>query len=173
MEPRPPLRLRRRQRRRDGTEGFFGPFCLVVDDPHASGPAALGVVPDDSARRYCSHAGVVDRARALDEVVAWSDRADLVIVERASDALDVSPDEWSDAICRGRRYIEALVAPGPPLAALDAVRLRGEHLERLEDLRAAGIDDGLRSNTDARELLAFETLQRWRVSHGLSIESVG
>lgn len=156
-----------------GTEGLFGPFCIVVADPDASAPAALGVVPDDSASRYCSRAGVVDRVRVLDEVVSWSDRADLVAVERAGDALTVPPDGWTGAICRPGRYIETLVAPGPPLAAVDAVRLRGDHLERLEDLRAAGIDDGLRSNTDARELLAFETLQRWRVSHAVEIESVG
>jgi hypothetical protein len=85
----------------------------------------------------------------------------------------VPRDGWTSAICRPERYIEAIVAPGPPLAALDAVRLRGDHLERLEELRAAGIDDGPRPNTDARELLAFETLQRWRVSHAFKIESGG
>jgi hypothetical protein len=156
-----------------GPNDLFGPFCIVIADPSASAPVALGVVPDDSASRYCSLGGVVDRARALDEVVAWSDRADLVVVERESDALGVPPDGWAGAICRPRRYIEALVAPGPPLAGLDAVRLRGEHLDRLEDLRAAGIDNGSRSNTEARELLAFETLHRWRVAHALKIESVG
>jgi len=156
-----------------GTEDLFGPFCIVVADPSASAPAALGVVPGDSASRYCSRDGVVDRARALDEVVAWSDRADLVTVERASDALAVPHDEWMAAICRPGRYIEAIVAPGPPLAAIDAVRLRRGHLERLEELRAIGIDDGPRSNTGGLELLAFETLQRWRVAYALDIESVG
>lgn len=93
-----------------GTEGF-GPFCIVVDDPGASAPAALGVVPADSASRYCSRDGTVDRARALGEVIAWSDRGDLVAVERANDVSGVPPDEWTVVVCRSRRYLEALVAP--------------------------------------------------------------
>jgi hypothetical protein len=156
-----------------GTGGRFGPFCIVVRDPGTSAPAALGVVPADSASRYCSRDGVVDRARALDEVVAWGDRAELVAVERAADALAVPHDEWAGAICRPGRYIEAIVAPGPPLGTVDAVRLRKDHLERLEELRADRLDEGPLSNTDARQLLAFETLQQWRVSHVLEIESVG
>ena len=148
-----------------GTEDQFGPFCIVVGDPSASAPAALGVVPDNSVSRYCSSGGVVDRTRALDEVVTWSDRADLVAIERESEALVVPPEGWPAAICRPRRYIEAIVAPGPPLAALGAVRLRADHLAWLEDLRAAGIDDASRSNTEGHGLLAFETLQRWRISH--------
>lgn len=156
-----------------GTEGRYGPFCVVIADPSAPAPAALGVFPADSVARYCSATGVVNRIRALADIVAWPDRGALATIERQPEALAQPPHTWPDVICTPSRYLEAVLAPGPPLATVDAVRVRQTYLDRLEDLSVLGIDGALDPGTALRELVAFEAMNRWRVDHGVAIEGVG
>jgi len=158
-----------------GTEGRYGPFCVVIGDPSAPAPAsaALGVFPADSVVRYCSRTGVVNRIGALADVVAWPDRGALATIEREPEALSQHPRTWPDVVCTPSRYLEAVLAPGPPLATVDAVRVRQTYLDRLEDLSVLGIDGALDPGTALRELVAFEAMNRWRVDHGVAIEGVG
>jgi len=130
------------------------------------------VFPTNSAERYCSVAGVVDPDLAQKEAVAWEDRAGLALIERAAEALATAPGDWPHVICDRYRFLEAVVAPGLPLAAIEAVRMRHTSLDRLEDLTVQGLDGDLRPGTAQRELTAFETLHRWRAAHGIAIESV-
>jgi len=156
-----------------GTEGRYGPFCLVIADPGSCAPSALAVFPADSAERYCSAAGAVDRDRARAEAVAWSDRAALTTIERASEALATPPGAWPQVICAPGRYLEAVIAPGPSLDSVSAVRVRQAYRDRLDDLRVQALDDDLQPGTALRELAAYEALRRWRVAHGIAIEGVG
>jgi hypothetical protein len=80
---------------------------------------------------------------------------------------------WPWLICNPTRYAEAVVTPGPPLAAVDAVRVGEAYLERLADLTLAGSETSLESATEQRELNAIETVRRWRADHGIAIEAVG
>lgn len=112
----------------------FGSFCVVIRDPTPQA-RELAVFPADSAERYCSPAGDVDRDRARREAVAWRDRGHLATIERAGDVPGTLPPAWPWLICNPRRYLEAIVTPGPPLASVDAVRVRDAYLERLADLR--------------------------------------
>jgi hypothetical protein len=156
-----------------GTERSYGPFCVVIADPAAHDPAGLAVFPGNSALRYCSPEGVVDSALAYAEAAPWDDRDALATVERGADALAEDPRDWPRAICTPQRYLEAAVAPGPPLAGVDAVRIRRAYRERLEDLRLQALDGSLQPGTAAREVGAYETLRRWRRSRAIAIESVG
>lgn len=155
-----------------GTEGRYGPFCVVIGDPGSCAPAALAVFPANSAERYCSSAGIVDSDRAREEAVAWSDRAALATMQRAREALATSLRDWPRVICDRHRFLEAVLAPAPPLSRVDGVRVRQTYLDRLEDLRLLGVDDDLRQATARRELAAFEAMRRWRVTHGIAIEGV-
>ncbi len=154
-----------------GTEGRYGPFCLVIGGPGAPAPAALAVFPADSVARYCSPTGVVNRIGVLADVVAWPDRGALATIEREPEALSQHPRTWPDVVCTLSRYLEAVLAPGPPLATVDAVRVRQTYLDRLEDLSVLGIDGALDPGTALRELVAFEAMNRWRVDHGVAIEA--
>jgi hypothetical protein len=62
----------------------FGHFCLVVSEPAAQA-RELGVFPANSAERYYSPAGDVDRDLARREATSWRDRGHLVTIERAAD----------------------------------------------------------------------------------------
>ena len=107
------------------------------------------------------------------DVVAWRDRGALATIEREPEALAQHPRTWPDVICTPSRYLEAVLAPGPPLTTVDAVRVRQTYLDRLEDLSVLGIDGALDPGTALRELVAFEAMNRWRVDHGVAIEGVG
>jgi len=155
-----------------GTESF-GPFCVVIADPASHAPTALAVFPDDSAMRYCSRVGIVDSARAGAEAAPWNARDALATVERGAEALAVAPTLWPRVICTTQRYLEAVVAPGPPLDAVDAVRLRRDYRERLEDLRLQALAGNLKPGTALREVRAYEALRGWRRLRGITVESVG
>jgi len=150
----------------------FGPFCLVVADP-APQADELAVFPADSAVRYCSPTGAVDRERARSEAVTWRCRGHLATIERGHEARTTAPSAWPLLICNPSRYLEAVVTPGPTLEAIDAVRVRGEYLARLEDLKAEAVDTELDPSVELHELIAFEALNRWRTAYKLDIESVG
>jgi hypothetical protein len=141
----------------------------VVSNPAAQA-RELGVFPADSAERYCSPAGDVDRDRARRDATSWRDRGHLAASERAADVPATLPPAWPWLICNPRRYREAVVTPGPALAA---VRLREAYLERLADLTLAGSEDPLAAATEQRELNAIETVRSWRAEHGIAIEAVG
>lgn len=168
-----------------GPKEAFGRFCLVVEDPEAHRPEALAVFPSNTAARYCTVRGVVDRAAAAADVTAWDDRADLAVIERAAEALDVHRIDWARVICDDERFLEVVVAPGPPIDAIDAVRIPQPLLDVLEEAEARRLDEELLAAQDERspdedvlpgadraELVAFETIQRWRRSHGLRVEGV-
>lgn len=144
----------------------YGPFCLVVSDP-AEHAVEIAVFPCDSVERYCSQAGV-DRRRARDEAVTWRDRGHVAAIERERDVPQTPPPAWPRLICNPRHYLEAVVAPGPTLGAIDAVRIRKDHYAHLEDLKLAGVDGSVEPSVEARELLAFETLNRWRTEHAVT-----
>jgi len=156
-----------------GTERHFGPFCLVIDDPRSASPAALGVFPANSAKRYCSPAGVVDGDLARGEVVAWCDRADLAAVERAAEVLVADERDWPAVLCDATHFLEAVVAPAPAVDAISAVRVRQTYLERLEDLEGRVLAGDVLHGTDSREATAFEALTTWRRTRAVAIESVG
>ncbi|MDX6681560.1 MAG: hypothetical protein QOG94_1599 [Solirubrobacteraceae bacterium] len=150
----------------------FGHFCLVVSEPAAQA-REIGVFPANSAERYCSPAGDVDRDLARREATSWRDRGHLVTIERATNVPATLRHAWPWLICNPTRYVEAVVTPGPPLAAVDAVRVGEAYLERLADLTLAGSEAALDSATEQRELNAIETVRRWRADHDIAIEAVG
>lgn len=150
----------------------FGSFCLVIAEP-ARAADAIAVFPSDSAQRYGSATGVPDRERARAEAAAWRDRGHIATIERGSEATTTVRPAWPWLICNPGRYLETIVAPGPQLDAVDAVRLRETYLERLDDLTVAGSEDPLQAATEQRELKALETLRRWRAEYDITIEAVG
>ena len=150
----------------------FGPFCLVVANPAAEAEA-IAVFPADTAERYASPTGDVDRDLARNKAAAWRDRGHATVIERAADVPTAPTTDWPRLICNPRRYLEAIVAPGPELSAVDAIRVRDSYLERLADLTVAGSEDPLEAATEQRQLNAIETIRRWRSEHGVAIEAVG
>ena len=154
-----------------GTGNHFGPFCIVIADPTRHAPSGLAVFPENTAVRYCSLDGIVDSARAFAEAAAWSDRNALATIERAAEAIVTPPELWPRLICNPKRYLEAVVAPGPPLDAVDAVRLRHDYRERLEDLRLQALTGYLGPGTALREVGAYEALRGWRRSRGRPLKA--
>ena len=150
----------------------YGPFCLVIEDP-ASRADEIAVFPSNSAERYCSESGEVDRELARSEAVTWRNREHLATVERAGDVPGTPPEAWPHLVCSPSRYLEAVVTPGPPLESVDAVRVRDGYLARLADLTVAGSQDPLEAATEQRELNAIEIVRRWRADYGITIEAVG
>lgn len=152
-----------------GAEGDYGPFCVVVADP--GDPPVLAVFPEDSAQRYVDAAGSADAVRAAVEATAWADRGDLVVIERGT---EVTSDTaaWADLVCRPGRYFEITVAPGPPIAQVTAVRLRGAHARRLVELQARSVAGEPLTAIERSEVAAYDVIQSWRKRFRTLVEEV-
>jgi hypothetical protein len=154
-----------------GVEGF-GPICLVLADVEAEAPDALGVFPEDTVKRYADAGGAVDGARALSEATAWEDRAELAVVERASEAAAAVEADWPPMLCSDGDYLEAVVTGPLPLRAVAQVRMPDPLRKRLDGLRAKALLNEAITHVERRELLAYEVLHAWRRRHRTAIERV-
>ncbi|MBE2318437.1 hypothetical protein DVA67_020820 [Solirubrobacter sp. CPCC 204708] len=155
-----------------GPDEKYGPFCLTVADPMRCNPTAIGVFPGNTAERYVSLAGVVDRDRIDREIGPWEQRAAVAILELAPGVLGAHRHRWSEIVCSKDRFIEVVIAPGPELGQLTATRCRGTYLERLEALEFRKLAGEALTETETWELSAFHALQRWRRLHGVPVEAV-
>jgi hypothetical protein len=151
----------------------FGPICLVLADVGAQTPVALGVFPEDSVGRYTSVRGTVDIERATSEATAWSDRAELAVLERAGAVAGAPPASWPPLLCSNDDYLEVALAGRLALTALAEARMSGELRELLDELWARRwlLDEQL-TDLELVELNAYEILQTWRRRHGVALESV-
>lgn len=144
-----------------GTEGRFGPFCLLLESPQDYA-TDLAVFPGDSASRYTDTAGTVDDTTAVEEATAWSDRGHLVLIERL-DACAARPQEdWPGAVCTPEKYLEVAIAGRMPLESIAEVRVRPGTLERLRRLRALRLAGEALTSIEANEAHAYEILAGWR-----------
>jgi hypothetical protein len=155
-----------------GTEGRFGPFCLVVADPEQPPPDALAVFPADSAGRYTDEVGAVDDGAVKSEATAWAARGDLAVTERGDEALGVGDDQWSAVVCQPGRYLETVRAGSLPVERVAELRLRASFRATLDRLRARAVRRDILIPTDANLAAAYDVANRWRRSHGLSIDDV-
>jgi len=155
-----------------GTEGQYGPFCVVIADPTALDPDSLAVFPGDSAQRYTTAAGEVDSAAALAEATAWADRADLAVVERSVEALTTAEGEWPEAVCRAGHYLEAPRAGALPARFVAEVRMRVETRDRLEELRTGVVAGEVIEPSQRGEVRAFQALLGWQRAVGTQIVAV-
>jgi len=155
-----------------GTEGRFGPFCIVIADPEAQSPKALAVFPGDSAQRYTTADGGVDAAAAEAEATAWRERAALAVVHHSSEATGADPGRWGEVVCRRDHYLEVVVAGHLPVSIVDEVRLRGTLVDRLDELESRRfLGEALAADED-NEVRAYRALQRWRQASGTTIAAV-
>ena len=155
-----------------GAEGRFGPFCLVVADPTDPTPAALAVFPGDSAQRYTGPSGAVNRTAAVAEATAWHNRADLIVIERASTARQANQSDWPEVVCQPDRYFEVTRAGTLPIQAITEVRMREELLERLRELRAREMAGESLQPDERNEVRAYDAFRRWRRMHRMTITAV-
>lgn len=142
----------------------FGDYCLVVGDPSQRG-RSVAVFPSDSAQRYGT-ASPVDSERVRAEAASWDDRDALAVIQLGSQALTATPATWPKLICSNDGYLETVVAPSPPLADVVEVRLRQNHLDRLEELEVRALAGEDLKATELAEAHAFRSLQGWRATHG-------
>jgi hypothetical protein len=140
-----------------GTEGRYGPFCLIIADP-AGRSRAVALFPCDSAQRY-TVGNSVDGEGVRSEATAWADRDSLAVVERHAEALATHEAEWPAVICRPKSYLEAVVGPPLPIEDVVEVRLAQPYLERLADLQARELADEVLAPSEREEALAFTELQ--------------
>ena len=155
-----------------GTEGRFGPFCLVVDDPEAPAPDALAVFPGDSAQRYTTTSGVVDAPAAMAEATAWSERADLALVERGAEAAGAPETAWPEIVCRPDRYLEAVRAGRLPPSSVTEVRLRSAFRDRLDELQARVLAGDALDPVEQNGVAAYGVVHGWRRAHGTGVRGI-
>lgn len=155
-----------------GPESAFGAFCLVLDDPEATVPDALGLFPGNTAERYRSEAGGVDGARAADEATAWSDRAHLAVLEFGDDAIATGARDWPSLTGGSDHWIEVTRAGALPLRAVRGVRRRAAMRERLDELLALQMAGEALTVLDENEVTAYRAILEWRRSNGATITDV-
>ena len=155
-----------------GTEGKFGPFCLVVPDPERSAPDALAVFPGDSATRYTNDGGDVHEVAAASEATAWAARGELAVLERGVEALASAASSWPEVVCREDHYLEVVRAGGLPVTEVSELRLRESFRTRLDRLRARVVRRDALTPEDANLAAAYDVANSWRRSHGLAIIDV-
>lgn len=154
-----------------GTESF-GVFCLVVRDPESPPPEALGIFPGNTAERYWNEPAGVDAARAINEATAWSDRADLAVLELGDEVLAAAEAEWMAMTCSSDRWLEVARAGDLPLGAVTEIRFRAELRKRLDDQLAAQLAGATLNRLQANEVAAYRVILGWRRSHGATITDV-
>jgi hypothetical protein len=150
-----------------GTQGRYGPFCLIVADPTGRS-RAVALFPGDSAQRYTVGASV-DRDGVRSEATAWEDRDSLAVVERHAEALAAHEAEWPAVICRPKSYLEAVMGPPLPIEDVVEVRLAQPYLERLADLQAREVAGDVLTPSEREEVLAYTELQNWRAVRGTDL----
>ena len=155
-----------------GTEGRFGPFCLTCRHPETPVPDALAVFPEDSARRYTTEAGQVDRDLARAEATAWSHRHDLAVIERGDEALAAANAEWPAAVCQADRYFEVTRAGPMPVADLHEVRLRAAYRSELVTLRVRFLAGEPLVADELSQVGAYDVLRKWRRTSGIDLVDV-
>ncbi|MGH9277285.1 MAG: hypothetical protein ACRD12_04165 [Acidimicrobiales bacterium] len=149
----------------------FGIWCLVAD-PEQPAANALGVFPDNTARRYAETSGVADGSRAAGEVTAWADRAELAVVERGAEAVASADEEWPDVVCGDDRYLEVARAGPWPVAACGEVRMRAELRARLDELWAQEETGELLPVDEANEVAAYRVVDAWRKAHATTVTEI-
>lgn len=155
-----------------GTEGRFGPFCLLLGEPDLTAPNAPVCFPGDSAQRYTTDSGAIDEASAHAEATEWAGRADMAVVIRADEALREPDSRWPSVVCRSDQCME-VVRPGPvPLAEAATVRLRPSYRSRLDELQASALAGEALAADETNEAGAYDVLLRWARSDGLVLEDV-
>lgn len=153
-----------------GTEGFFGGFCIVVNDPRAAEPRALAVFPADTAQTYTDEQGRLDPAAASGAATRWEDRTALAVREPADQAIASPEPEWADVLCRPNHYLEVVIAP-LALGSVGELRLRAENLERLENLELDDLAETPLENSERIELDALLCMRRWQDGRGTSMRA--
>lgn len=144
-----------------GTEGRYGPFCLVLDVEREK-PEALALFPGNTAERYTDATGRLDEALAQGEVVGWPERAHVVVIERAEEATGQPEDRWPEVVCRPDRFIEVVLGPRVPLAAVNEARVRADFRQGLAELWARSLSDDALSGVENALVSAYVVLLRWR-----------
>jgi hypothetical protein len=153
-----------------GTEGFFGGFCIVVNDPRTAEPRALAVFPADTAQTYTDEQGRLDAAATSAAATRWEDRTALAVRERADEAMASPRHEWADVLCRPNHYLEVVIAP-LALGSVDEVRLRASDLERLEELELEDLAKAPLENSERMELDALLCMRRWQGGRGIAMRA--
>ena len=155
-----------------GTEGKFGPFCLVVPDPEHSAPDALAVFPGDSASTYTDDTGAVDEVAAAADATAWAARGELAVLERGAEALTSAASSWPEVVCRQDHYLEVVRAGELPVTEVAELRVREAFRRRLDRLQARVVRRDALTPEDANLAAAYDVANGWRRSHGLAITDV-
>jgi hypothetical protein len=154
-----------------GTEGNFGPFCLVIGigvDPDASSGSGI-VFPSDSAQRYTTSTGGVEAGKAIREATEWSARGDLAVIERIAEITVVAESKWPDLVCTSERYFE-VVRTGPvPTHSISEVRINRDFLQRLRILRARYIAGEDLTTPEQHEVAAYDSIRHWTRSSSTQI----
>jgi len=149
-----------------GTEGSFGPFCLVIGITGANADSATGpddgvVFPGNTAERYVTPAGAAEEDKAVAEATEWSARMDLAVIERNAEIAIVSESEWPELVCRPDRYFEVVRTGLLPTSAISEVRINRDFLQRLRILRAQYVAGEDLTTPEQHEVAAYNSIRQW------------
>ena len=150
----------------------YGPFCLVIEDP-ASRADEIAVFPSNSAERYCTESGEVDRELARSEAVAWRNREHLATIERAGDVPGTPPGGVA------AHRLQPVALPRSRSDARTPARVGGRGSSTRWLPRPARRPDGRRQPGPAGGGNGAARAERhrdgaaWRADYGITIEAVG
>ncbi len=154
-----------------GTEGQYGPFCLVVADPEALRCKALAVFPADTAQTYTDAAGRLDSSGAIAAATMWTDRSVLAICDRNCELELARATPWPDVLCAPDRYLEVVLTP-LPLAGVDEVRIRTVYRDRVEELELRLVAGESLQPIERNEIAALQAVRRWKGKHAISMREL-
>jgi hypothetical protein len=155
-----------------GTEGRFGPFCLVVPDPGTPTPDAMAVFPGDSVQRYTTDDGHVDATAATAEATSWDQRGCLAVEELGDEALAAPDEAWPDVVCRPGHYLEVARAGPLPMTGVEEVRLRESFRRTLDVLQARRLRRQPIGAEGDNLVAAYSVVHGWRRARGLVLTDV-
>jgi hypothetical protein len=144
-----------------GTAGAtdYGDVCLVVRSNRVLDEDSA-IFPFDTAQRYTDAAANVDAALAFDQVAVWESRADIAVIELATEAIRWPTDRWPELIC-GARYLEVVTAGPVDLGDVIALRVTPDVADELEQLWWAWRNKTLTDPVSVRKAKAYNAMMKW------------
>ncbi|WP_146084288.1 hypothetical protein [Rathayibacter sp. AY1F6] len=149
-----------------GTQGQYGPYCVVVANPQGGG-RSVAVTPGDSLKLYVEDDLTLLHEKLAETIAQWAGRADLAVELKHAIVQEDHQVEWVQLICAPDNYIEVIVAGAVDQSDVSSIRISKDYERKITALQRKarkslrkGSADQL-SLVERNELVAFDAAKRF------------
>lgn len=143
-----------------GTEGKYGPICIVIP-MEAAKKHETAVFPGDSVQCYTNNHGTVDMPLLISEIGELESHSNMVITKNGNEAISTSDSLWRELICNRYSYLEVDIVSPIPLSSIGEIRMRAAYLEFVDSLIDREIAGEHLTADERNQAHAISTARGW------------